>query len=75
MFPLPASAWSWPWQMASASRLFTDTLHLPFDVMRSQHAEAVHAGLLVNSMLDSREFERSVDRLEHLALGPFARSV
>jgi hypothetical protein len=75
MFPLPASNWSWPWQMASASRLFSDTLHLPFDVMRSQHAGAVHAGLLANSILGSRDFERTVDALEHLALGPFARSV
>jgi hypothetical protein len=54
---------------------FGDALHLPFDVMRTQHAEAVHAGLLANSMLGSRDFEQAVDALEHVTLGPFARHV
>jgi hypothetical protein len=53
----------------------SDAMHLPFDVMRSQHAEAVHAGLMANSILESRDFEKTVDALEHMALGPFARHV
>ena len=77
---------SWPWagaQMAPQSlceavpglQLVNDSMHLPFDVMRSQHAQAVRAGLLANSMLASRDFERAVDALEHITLGPFARHV
>lgn len=54
---------------------FSHAMHLPFDVMRSQHAEAVHAGLMANSILESRDFEKTVDALEHLTLGPFARHV
>jgi hypothetical protein len=53
----------------------TAALHTPFDVMRAQHAQAVRAGLLANSILESREFERRVDALERLCLGPLARSV
>ncbi|MDO9072291.1 MAG: hypothetical protein Q7U73_03420 [Rubrivivax sp.] len=77
---------SWPWAGASTGpqtlcevvpglQLVNDSLHLPFDVMRSQHAQAVHAGLLANSILGSRDFERAVDALEHITLGPFARHV
>lgn len=74
----------WPWACRPGAaccdpmpglQLVSDTLHLPFDVMRSQHAQAVHAGLLTNSMLASRDFERAVDALEHITLGPFARHV
>lgn len=50
-------------------------MHMPFDLLRAQHAQAIQAGLLANSILESREFERRVDALEHLCLGPFARSV
>lgn len=77
---------SWPWVGAHAApqtlcevvpglQLVSESLHVPFDVMRSQHAQAVHAGLLANSMLASRDFEHAVDALEHLTLGPFARHV
>jgi hypothetical protein len=61
--------------LAPGLQWFTDALHMPFDLMRSQYAEAVHAGLLANSMLASRDFEHTVDALEHVALGPLARSV
>jgi hypothetical protein len=47
----------------------------PFDAMRAQHASAVRAGLLPNSMLESRDFEQTVGALERLALGPLARRV
>lgn len=50
-------------------------LHWPFDLMRVQHANAVRAGWLPRSMLASRDFERSLDSLERLALGPYARRV
>ncbi len=82
----PARQDSWPWAGAVSAtqacsdvmpglQFVSDTLHLPFDVMRSQHAQAVHVGLLANSILASRDFERAVDALEHITLGPFARSV
>jgi hypothetical protein len=78
---------SWPWAGAPHAaplvardavpglQLISETLHMPFDMLRSQHAHAVHAGLLANSMLESRDFECSVDALEHFTLGPFARQV
>ena len=84
------TSWSrrdrWPWAGAHAApqtlceavpglQLVHDSLHLPFDVLRSQHAQAVRAGLLAKSMLASRDFERAVDALEHITLGPYARSV
>ena len=56
-------------------QLFSDALHLPFNVMRSQRATAVHAGLMANSMLQSRDFENGLHALEHICLGPFARQV
>jgi hypothetical protein len=61
--------------VAPGLQLFSDMLHMPFDVMRTQHAEAIHAGLMANSILESRDFENSVDALEHIWLGPFARDV
>jgi hypothetical protein len=56
-------------------QLMSDVLHMPFDLMRSQHAQAIHAGLMANSILESRDFEHRVDALEHICLGPFARHV
>jgi hypothetical protein len=45
----------------------------PFDAIRSQHAGAVQAGFAPRSLLASAHFERSLDRLEKLCLGPLAR--
>jgi hypothetical protein len=68
-----------PWRDAASVRpalqLFSAALHLPFDVMRAQHAQAIQSGLMANSILESRDFEHRVDALEHLCLGPFARHV
>ena len=50
-------------------------MSLPFDNARAQYALAVRAGLLARSLLASARFERSVDTLERLAYGPFARRV
>ena len=70
------ASWEPGYEVAAAGlQLISDAMHLPFDVMRSQHAEAVHAGLMANSILESRDFERTVDALEHITLGPFARNV
>lgn len=48
---------------------------LPFDALRATYASAVHAGLVQNSMLASRDFEQVVGALEMVALGPLARRV
>ena len=82
----PARQDNWPWVGAASAppaygdvapglQFVSDSLHLPFDVMRSQHAQAVQVELLANSMLASRDFERALDALEHITLGPFARCV
>lgn len=75
---------SWPWvashhvatpPLPTGLQLLNDSLHWPFDTLRNQHAQAVRAGLIANSILASRDFEHAVDALEHVTLGPFARSV
>jgi hypothetical protein len=48
---------------------------LPFDAIRFQHAGAVQAGFIRNSMLESRNFEQALGALERLSLGPLARRV
>lgn len=55
-----------------ASALF---LSLPFDVVREQYANAVRVGLIEGSMLAGAKFEQSIDALEKLTLGPWARQV
>jgi hypothetical protein len=75
-------AWPWvpprvpePLVLAALPSLLAEALHLPFDTLREQHALAVQAGLIRRSMLESRDFERHLNVLEHVALGPFARQV
>lgn len=80
-----AATAAWPWaacplapppsEVAAGIEFLSQSLHWPFDAMRSHHARAVQVGLLTRSMLASRDFEQAVDALEHLTLGPFARSV
>lgn len=71
---------SWP----SALTLNTSTAHgpsaagqaflaMPFDAMRFHYASAVAAGLAQRSILASGQFERALDTLEKLILGPLAR--
>jgi acetyl/propionyl-CoA carboxylase alpha subunit len=57
-----------------ALQLLNQAMYLPFDAIRAQHAQAIHAGFMANSILESRDFENGVDALEHIWLGPFARS-
>ncbi len=80
-----AATTAWPWatclqasppaEVAAGLEFLSQSLQWPFDAMRSHHARAVQVGLLTKSMLASRDFEQAVDALEHLTLGPFARSV
>lgn len=48
---------------------------LPFDMAREQYAKAVQVGLIQRSMLGWAKFEREIDLLEKLTLGPWARRV
>lgn len=50
-------------------------LGLPFDIAREQYARAVQLGLIERSLLGSRDFSRTVQALERLTLGPWARNV
>ncbi len=52
-----------------------DLMNLPFDRARAQYAFAVRTGVVARSLLASARFERSVDALERLTYGPFARRV
>jgi hypothetical protein len=61
--------------LTAACKVAKATSALPFDAMRFQHASAVKAGLIRNSMLESRDFERTLGALERLTLGPLARRV
>lgn len=46
---------------------------LPFDLARGQHAAFVLAGAWPRSLLESTHFERQLDAIERLTLGPLAR--
>lgn len=50
-------------------------LSWPFDLARAQHAASVQSGLRERSLLASADFERRLDLLERMTLGPFARRV
>jgi hypothetical protein len=48
---------------------------LPFDMAREQYAKAVQFGLIERSLLGWAKFERQIDLLEKMILGPWARRV
>ncbi len=59
--------------LARAREATQSCMCAPFDAMRAQYAGAVQAGLVPRSLLASAQFERSLDSLEKLCLGPLAR--
>lgn len=61
--------------MPVIERVAAPLLALPFDMARALYATAVHIGFIERSMLAWARFERAVDALEKLALGPWARRV
>jgi hypothetical protein len=73
----PLSAMPAAWQQAAQATTSSGLrlARLPFDTMRAQYANAVRAGLIERSILASRDFERTVDTLERMTLGPWARRV
>jgi hypothetical protein len=52
----------------------SNVMALPFDIAREQYASAVRAGLIERSMLASAQFGQTLNALERLVLGPWARS-
>ncbi|HSN80687.1 MAG TPA: hypothetical protein VLR44_09935 [Rhodoferax sp.] len=48
---------------------------LPFDMARENYANAVQVGLIERSMLRWAKFERQLDLMEKMILGPLARRV
>jgi hypothetical protein len=48
---------------------------LPFDMARDQYGVAVQFGLFKRSLLAWSKFERQLDLLEKITLGPWARRV
>lgn len=53
--------------------LVAGSLALPFEMLRAQHAAAAIAGVVPMSIVESARFGRSLEAVERLALGPFAR--
>lgn len=60
---------------ASFGRTLTLLQGLPFDIARAQYAAGVQVGLIERSLLGWAKFERQINLLEKLTLGPWARSV
>lgn len=78
--PVPAQPrpFAQPWLAESFTAAWAagkQVAALPFDALRASHASAVKAGLVPNSMLESRDFEHVVEALERATLGPLARRV
>lgn len=61
--------------MPVIERAAVPLLVLPFDMARALYATAVRIGFIERSMLAWARFERTLDALEKLALGPWARQV
>jgi hypothetical protein len=61
--------------MVALAKSGSDVMALPFDIARDQYASAVRAGLIERSMLASAQFGQTLNVLERLTLGPWARSL
>lgn len=55
------------------ARALSACLAAPFDALRLAHGSAVQLGLAPRSMLASHEVDMTLDALERIALGPWAR--
>lgn len=68
-----------PQNLTKPSANFTSTMalvrSLPFDMARENYANAVQVGLIERSMLRWAKFERQLDLMEKMILGPLARRV
>jgi len=53
----------------------SSVLTIPFDVVREHYSRSVKAGLIERSLLKSAQFGRTLNALEKLTLGPWARSL
>lgn len=59
----------------SLERTAAMLLVLPFDMAREHYANAVQFGLIERSLLGWARFERQIDSMEKMLLGPWARRV
>ena len=77
--PLPVMSGAMPEPWLDATRQATDAglraARFPFDAARAGYATAVQTGLIERSLLASRDFERTLNWLETVTLGPWARQV
>ncbi|HNB46680.1 MAG TPA: hypothetical protein PLL72_21050 [Burkholderiaceae bacterium] len=77
--PLPVMSGAMPELWLDATRQATDAglraARFPFDAARAGYATAVQTGLIERSILASRDFERTLNWLETVTLGPWARQV
>lgn len=60
---------------AVIERATAPLLALPFDTARELYSVTVHIGFIERLMLAWTKFERTLDALEKLTLGPWARRV
>ena len=72
---VPSAQPGWVDSFASVWAVGKQAAAMPFDALRASHASAVKAGLIPNSMLESRDFEHVIVALERATLGPLARQV
>ncbi len=61
--------------LVSGSKLISDILALPFDISKQQYAFAVRSGIIQKSLLASARFGKTLNAMEKLTLGPWARNV
>lgn len=77
--PLPVMSGAMPELWLDATRQATDAglraARFPFDAARAGYATAVQTGLIERSILASRDFERTLNWLETVTLGPWVRQV
>jgi hypothetical protein len=59
----------------AAARATCDVLAMPFDMVREHYSRSVQAGLIERSLLKSAQFGRTLNALEKLTLGPWARTL
>lgn len=65
----------WSEWASQACETGASVARLPFDAARAQYAHAVRIGWIRPSMLASRDLEVTLNALEQLTLGPWARQV
>ena len=74
-FPDQAESTSVPGPQLAVPKMAQNLMTIPFDLAREQYSQAVQAGILPQSMLASRDYCNSLDRMEKATLGAWARRI